>query len=123
MLFEIGDAELGVREKPGWAMESVQEGVAGGNKLGMRISGYIAGVRGCGMLCRNSCFSSSIRICVTVDNLAREFLPWKEVIGHRAKVSNRYAAVAKWHLTISEQSFVLDLISQESVHFYQIMLR
>ena len=72
------------------------------------------------MLCRSSCFSSSIRVCVTVDNLAGEFLPRKEIIGCGAKVGDRDAHVAEWHLAVSEQSFVLNLIGQESVHFYQI---
>ena len=102
-------------------MDSIREGVAGGNKLGMYIGGYITGMRGCRMLCRSSCLSSSIRVCVTVDNLAGEFLPQKEIIGCGAKVSDRDVHVAEWHFAVSEQSIVLDLIGQESVHFYQIM--
>ena len=101
-------------------MDSTREGVAGGNKLGIYTGGYIAGKRGCRMLCRSSCFISSVRVCVTVDNLAGEFLPRKEIIGCGAKVGDRYASVAEWHLAVSEQSFVLDLIGQENVHSHQI---
>jgi hypothetical protein len=74
--------------------------VAGGNKLEMHISDYITGEQGCGMLSRSSCFSSSIE--------------------DGAKIGDRYAAVAERHLAVSEQGVVLDLIGEESVHFYQV---
>ena len=98
--FEIGVLELGVREASGWARDSVREGVAGGNKLEIHISDYITGEQGCGMLSRSSCFSSSIE--------------------DGAKIGDRYAAVAERHLAVSEQGVVLDLIGEESVHFYQV---
>ena len=88
-VIEIRVAESGVREASGWARDTVREGVAGGNKLGMYISGYITGVRGCGMLCRSSGFSSSIGICATVDNLAGEFLPRKELIVQQSGLPTR----------------------------------
>ena len=100
MSFEIGVLELGVREASGWARDTVREGVAGGNKLEIHISGYITGEQGCGMLSRSSCFSSSIE--------------------DGAKIGDRYAAVAERHLAVSEQGVVLDLIGEESVHFYQV---
>ena len=123
MLLDFGVADYEVRAASDWAMDSVREGVVGGQKLEMYIGGYITGMRGCRMLCRSSRFSSSIRVGVAVDNLTRELLPWEEVGGRGTEVGEGYASVAEWHLAVSEQSFVLDLLVREDLHSYQITRR
>ena len=52
-------------------------------------------------------------IGIAENNLTGELLPWQKVSGRRSKVSKSYA------LTISEPSFVLDLLVRQDFHSCQ----
>lgn len=125
MLLDFGVADYGVRGTSDWTTDSVRYGVAGGQRLEKQVKrmytdGCIREMRRNKRVEPGCVTSVRITVGVAEKDLNGELLSCEKVGGCRTEIGEGYVSGTNWHLAVSEQSFVLNLLVRKVCHSYQV---